>query len=164
MLGGRSNSTASGGHGRMNLLLSYAGWQQDDRWVDRLPRLLEPMGVRSVVAPSGRAATRVIETTPIHVAVVDLGLPMDDAQPGGSEAGAKLLELLSRHANRPPTVVIKRTRTSRDEAAELSAALRAGAFAVLDRPRGDGDLELLLNVLRRLLERHYAGRWPGGVA
>ena len=145
----------------MNMLLSYAGWESDP-WVERLPRLLEPMGVNSVRVTSGRGASEVIKSTPIHVAVVDLALPFDDPNAAAqeAEAGAKLLELLNKLATPPPTVVIKRSRTSRDDHQELSAALRAGAFAVLDRPKGDGDLELMLEVLRRLLKRHYRGSWP----
>lgn len=149
----------------MNLLLSYAGWEADP-WVDRLPRLLEPMGIHSHRAPSGRAASDVIKSIPIHIAVVDLALPMDGnapstTTPSGPDGGPSLLSLLSRLASPPPTLVIKRARSSRDDQAELSAALRAGAFAVMDRPRSDRDLELLLEMLRRVLQRHYQGRWPG---
>lgn len=144
------------------MLLSYAGWETDP-WVERLPRLLEPMGVTSVRVTSGRSASDVIKSTQIHVAVVDLALPFDHdptAAKADAEAGSRLLDLLGRLASPPPTVVIKRSRTNRDDHQELSAALKAGAFAVLDRPRGDGDLELLLEVLRRLLKRHYGDVWP----
>jgi len=146
------------GH-RMNLLLSYGGWESDP-WVERIPRLLEPMGIRSVRATSGKTASEVIRSTPIHVAVVDLGLPLDEGEGVSSEAGPRVLQMLTRLSTRPPTLVVKRSRASREDEAELFAALRAGAFAVLDRPRGDADLELLLDVLRRIMQRHYAGRWP----
>lgn len=150
-----------GGGGRLNLLLSFAGWQTDS-WADRLPRLLEPMGVRSLRASSGKQASEVIKASPVHIAVVDLGLPLDhDAQSDTEEAGSRLLELLSRLPQPPPTVVVKRSRTHRDDCREMNAALRAGAFAVIDRPRDSTDLELLLEVLRRCLRRHYEGRWPG---
>lgn len=160
--------TAGSDGGRLNLLLSYAGWE-DDPWVDRLPKLLDPMGISAVRAQTGSEASRVIRERPVHIAVVDLGLPLDLATstapepadglaPG--EGGAKLLELLARLAAPPPTVVIKRGRTSRDDQREIAAALRLGAFAVLDRPRDAGDLEMVLRVLRRVLERHYRGRWP----
>lgn len=149
--------------GRLNLLISCAGWQADP-WVDRLPRLLEPMGIQSVRARSGRQAAEVIKSTPIHIAIVDLGLPLDDARAPDemdSEGGPRLLEILSRLAEPPPTVVVKPARTHRDDCRNLSAALRLGAFAVLDRPRGDTDFELMLEVLRRCLTRFYNGRWPG---
>ena len=152
------------------MLLSYAGWEPDP-WVERLPRLLEPMGIASHRVSTGQEASHVIETVPIHVAVVDLGLPMharsgtDQAGQAGhsgeTEAGVRLLELLRRLDTQPPTVVIKRGRTSRDDRREIAAALRAGAFTVLDRPRESADLEAMLDVLGRVLKRHYADRWPG---
>lgn len=150
-----------GGEGapnRLNLLLSYAGWD-DDPWVDRLPRLLDPMGVRSLCAGDAREASHVIETNPIHVAVVDLALPLELGTAGG-EAGPRVLQLLARLVSPPPILVIKRGRTSRDDHREMAAALRAGAFAVLDRPRQHRDVETLLELLRRVLSRHYANRWP----
>lgn len=155
--------------GRLNLLLSYAGWQTDP-WVDRLPRLLEPMGVVSHRAASGKEASDVIRTTRIHVAVVDLALPLDllhttaratelDA-PEFTEGGTRLLEILARMAEPPPVVAVKRQRTTRDDIRDLSHALRLGAFAVVDRPHEARDLEVILSVIRRILERHYEGRWP----
>lgn len=146
---------------RLNLLLSYAGWDLDP-WVDRLPRLLDPMGVRSLCAADAREAGRVIDANPIHIAVVDLALPLEPAadRSKSEEAGPRILDLLARLATPPPTLVIKRGRTSRDDHREMSAALRAGAFAVLDRPRQHSDVETLLELLRRILSRHYANRWP----
>lgn len=168
--GGCAESGESAKGGRLNLLLSYAGWQPES-WVDRLPTLLDPMGVRSHRATNGRQATEVIRNVQIHIAVVDLGLPLETPVPrrgGGSpapalaeEGGTRLLEVLSRLPAPPPTVVVKRAVTRRDESREIAAALRAGAFAVVDRPREPGDVELLLEVLRRALRRFYHDRWPG---
>jgi CheY-like chemotaxis protein len=161
--GSAGSGCAGGGMGgRLNLLLSYAGWETDP-WVNRLPRLLEPMGIMSHRAQSGREATRVIEQLPIHIAVVDLGLPLDAAEADDefAEGGPRLLELLARLSQPPPVVVVKRRRSARDEARELSAALKSGAFAVVDRPRESHELDLMLEVLRRCLQRHYQGRWPG---
>jgi CheY-like chemotaxis protein len=147
--------------------LSYAGWHPDP-WIDRLPRLLEPMGVHSLRVDSGRQATSIIQSTRIHVAVVDLGLPLDESKterdaelaPEFSEGGPRLLELLTRLAEPPPVVAVKRSRTTRDDHRDITAALKLGAFAVIDRPRSATDLDLLLDVLRRCLARHYQGRWP----
>ncbi|MEM9065595.1 MAG: response regulator [Planctomycetota bacterium] len=147
------------GHGRLNLLLTNAGWEPDP-WVDRLPKMLEPMGVRSIHARSGVEAGQVIEEHEVHIAVVDLGLPLDAEKPSPS-AGPKLLEVLRRLEQPPPTVVIRNDPTARQLQREMAAALRMGAFAVVDRPRAQRDLELLLEVLRRCLTRHYGGRWPG---
>jgi hypothetical protein len=151
--------------GRLNLLLSYAGWQPDP-WVDRLPRLLEPMGITSLNATNGREASALIATHRIHVAVVDLGLPLDASSTSEhnvefSEGGTRLLELLSRLPHSPPVVAVKRSRTHRDDARELSAALRLGAFAVVDRPHDASSMNTVLDVLRRCLERYHRGCWPG---
>jgi DNA-binding NtrC family response regulator len=161
--GGPAGSSGEGRdairHCRLNLLLSYAGWQPES-WADRLPRLLEPMGVRAVRACTGAQATEVIRRiSPIHIAVVDLGLPLDETHP--QEGGPRLLDLLSRLDQPPPTVIVKSARSHRDESREIAAALRAGAFAIIDRPRDSTDLELMLEVLRRILHRRYQGRWPG---
>ncbi|HHN78279.1 MAG TPA: hypothetical protein ENK11_06370 [Phycisphaerales bacterium] len=151
-------SSARDGANRLNLLLSYAGWD-DNPWVDRLPRLLDPMGVRSHRAADAGEASRVIDRNTIHIAVVDLALPMD-SEDATLEAGPRLLELLGRLASPPPTLVIKRGRTAREDHREMAAALRAGAFAVLDRPKQHRDVETLLELLRRILSRYYADRWP----
>lgn len=146
--------------GRLNLLLSYAGWEPRS-WADALPELLGPLGIRFLRATNGRQASEVIKSNPIHIAVVDLGLPLDESPGAAEEGGPRLLELLSRLSDPPPTVVVKRARTHRDDMRELAAALRLGAFAVVDRPRAVNDVEILLDVMRRCLTRHYHGRWPG---
>lgn len=149
--------------GRLNLLLSHSRWR-DEHWADSLPRLLEPMGVHAWTAHSGRQATDLIKKVRVDIAVVDLSLPLDthgDASADASaieEAGVRLLELLVRLPSPPPTLVVKRRRTRREDTRELNHALRAGAFAVIERPV---HLETLLQVMRRVLCRHYADRWPG---
>jgi CheY-like chemotaxis protein len=161
-----SQPPGSGGDGvpggRLNLLLSHGGWEQDS-WVERLPRLLEPMGVVSLRAQNGKHAATVIESTPIHIAIVDLALPLDRPEDVEfAEGGVRLLELLARLSQPPPTVVVRRSRTHRDDTRELNAALRAGAYAVVDRPSDTHELNVMLEVLRRCLTRFYAGRWPAG--
>src|SRR5690606_23104880 len=111
----------------------------------------------------GRTASEVIRAYPIDVAIVDLGLALARGWggAGASEgAGARLLDVLHRLETPPPTVVVKRAQPGRHDRREIVAALRAGAFAVVDRPSEPRDLELMLEVLRRLLRRHYGGRWP----
>jgi hypothetical protein len=124
------------------------------------------MGVISHRAGTGREASKVISSLPIHIAIVDLGLPLDEqphAEPEFEEGGPRLLELLARLDEPPPVVAVKRPRTHRDDSRDISAALRLGAFAIMDRPHCAADLNLMLEVLRRILERHYKGRWPGTV-
>lgn len=150
--------------GRMHLLLSHAGWE-DEAWVDRLPRLLTPMGVVSHRASSGEEATQVIRSLQIHLAIVDLALPLapspSEQAPELAEGGTRLLELLARLPAPPPVVAVARHRTSRGDARDMSEALRWGAFAVVNRPQRAMDVELVLDVIKRCVERHYSGRWPG---
>ena len=153
--------------GRLNLLLSCADAAQTqgrESWTVRLTRMLEPMGVTAHHASTGRAAQDLIRSTTIHMAVVDLALPLDGQSVShacGDEGGWRLLELMSRLEQRPPVVAVKRARTKRDEARELNCALRMGAVAVIDRPKADTDAESLLEVLRRVVTKRHAGRWPG---
>ena len=159
---GQEADSSGVGPTRFNLLLSCAGWRPDP-WVERFPRLLEPMGIASHTARCGKEASALIKSIPIHLAVVDLAIPLDgrgDAMT--DDAGIRLLELLARLDSPPPTVVIKRGLGGRDDCREMTAALRAGAFSVVDRPKGVDDLEIMLEVLRRALVRFYKGRWPGG--
>lgn len=144
--------------GRLNLLVSCASWRADT-WADALPRLLEPMGVSAVRARSARQAEQLIRHQPVHIAVVDLGLPLNDAQADeAEEAGVRVLDLLFRLDAPPPTVVVRSSRTTRESSRDLTAALKCGAFAVVDRQAAT--LELMLSVMQRCLHRFYAGRWP----
>jgi len=146
--------------GRLNLLLSDASYRTDS-WADRLPTLLTPLGIKAHRAGSGKQASDLIESVTIHVALVDLGLPLECCDPSqAKEGGYRLLDILARLTHRPPTVAITSARTQRDEIRQLNAALKHGAFAVINRPRTTGDVETLLEVLRRCITKHYKGRWP----
>ena len=148
--------------GRLNLLLSSTDWREET-WADHLPRLLQPMGVHAVRVRSGREAGDVLRHKRIDIAVVDLSLPLDDSGTQTNDAGAcpegglRLLELLARAETPPPTLVVKRRRARRDDAREIAHALRAGAFAVIDRPVR---LELVLQAMQRVLKKHYGNQWP----
>lgn len=161
---GSSFGAGHGPGGRMHLLLSHAGWE-DEAWVDRLPLLLTPMGVVSHRASSGQEASHVIRSLQIHLAIVDLALPLApgnaEQAPELAEGGTRLLELLARLPSPPPVVAVARHRTSRGDARDMSEALRFGAFAVVSRPQRGADVEMVLDVIKRCLERHYQGRWPG---
>ena len=158
-----ARTPAAHGHrpgGRLNLLLTDGGWPSE-RWAETLPRLLEPMGVSSLCARSAREAEKIIRNTDIHIAVVDLSLPLHDAPPAdghAEEGGPRILEILARLDAPPPTVVLKRHRSMRDQKAHLHAALRCGAFAVVDQTAAN--LETMLQVMQRCLTRFYDDRWP----
>ena len=99
-----------------------------------------------------------IQRQPMHIAVVDLEIPL--ARTGGSvtAGGTRILQLLRRLDPAPPTIVIRpRQGSGREAARGLAASLRDGAFAVIDRPL---HIEVLLETLRRVLRRHYMDTWP----
>lgn len=152
-------SAWAAGGGRLRLLLSWGGWRPDS-WADSLDCLLRPLGVESMRARTARQAEQVIRSMPIHIAVVDLGLPLDapDGRTCPEEAGRRILDLLRRLPAPPPTVIVRSSRASREAARDLTAALRFDAFAVVDRT--SADVELMLKVLQRCMDRFYHGRWP----
>ncbi len=141
---------------RLNLLLSHAGAEEGTA-MEQLPRLLAPMGIYCIRAASGEGAARVIREHRIHIAVVDLSIPLSQESPQQA-AGPRILQLLRRLDQPPPTVVIRPPQpVARESARGLVSALREGAFAVIDRPI---HLETMLEVMRRILKRHYADVWP----
>lgn len=146
---------------RLNLLLSYGGWR-DDALERQLPPLLRPMGVHCLEARTGTEAQEVLRRERVHVAVVDVSVPLGADALGAEEAGSRILQLLRRMDNPPPTIVVRPPQASSRAATRgLHAMLAEGAFAVLDRPF---PVESLLETLRRILQRHYAGTWPTGPA
>lgn len=142
---------------RLGLLIADGAWQQDS-FAQQLPPLLAPLGVRCMAARSALEADRVVRRERVHIAVVDLTIPIDD-RPGANEAaGHRVIDLL-RRLERPPAVVVVRPKTPslREHRQGLMDALAWGAFAVVDRPvRVEG----LLNVLHAVVARRFGDRWP----
>ena len=141
---------------RLNLLLTYGGWRERPA-VEQLPSLLNPLGIRAMQADSGEEAAQLIQSNPVHIAVVDLEIPLRAATPS-EPSGVRILQLLRRLDSPPPTIVVRpRQASARQDVRSLVDSLRDGAFAVLDRPMR---LESLLDTLRRALRRHYKDLWP----
>jgi hypothetical protein len=68
------------------------------------------------------------------------------------------LVLFRRLPNRPPVVVVSiPTYTPRQLEQLLREALRLGVFSVVNKPV---DLEQMLTVFQRLVDRQYRGCWP----
>ena len=89
--------------GRLNVLLSDG----DQPWAQQLPRLLEPMGVRSIRIAHADEALEVIRSEPIHAAVIDVGLPMGESLGPHATGGLKLLRVIQRLEPTPPAVVVR---------------------------------------------------------
>jgi len=150
----RTETTSPATSKRLQLMLSYGGWEQEN-FADQLPRLLEPMGIDCLKVDSADEATTVLKTAPIHIAVIDLRIPLD--RQGVEPAGPRVLQLLRRIETPPPTVVVRpRQATLRGSTRGLSTALREGAYTVMDGPV---QIEPMLDVLRRIIRRHYADHW-----
>ncbi|MCI0631006.1 MAG: hypothetical protein L0Y44_10190 [Phycisphaerales bacterium] len=132
-----------------------------------MPPLLAPLGIQTIKTSSGEEAAEVIQSVIVHIAVVDLSVPLQRPTPNPdpsagnrifAEAGPRILQLLRRLEAPPPTVVVRPPQpATRESARTLAEALREGAFAVLDQPV---HLEAMLEVLRRILRRHYSDIWP----
>jgi DNA-binding response OmpR family regulator len=82
----------------------------------------------------------------------------DGSSASGSASGLSLLDLFRRMPCTPPIVVLRSPAFTKRQAERLLVeSMRLGAFSVLDKPI---DLERLLAVFRRMMDRHYRGSGP----
>ncbi len=109
-------------------------------------KLLEPQGVVTVAAHTGREALRLIESGTIHVAVLDQQMP----QLSGMAVVKRMRDL----PDAPPAILLADHLTNH----LLHEALGLKVFSVLAKPV---QMNLLLDSLARLMKRHYESRWPG---
>ncbi|MDZ4754898.1 MAG: hypothetical protein SGJ11_10435 [Phycisphaerae bacterium] len=142
-------------------MLTSGGWREGD-FADQLPALLGPLGIDCYRCRTGIEATEFLRRAaghhPVHIAIVDLSIPMEACCARAMPAGPRVMQLLRRLDQPPPTVVVRPPQPStRDSARGLSEALRDGAFTVIDGPVR---LENMLEVLRRVVRRHYRDHWP----
>ncbi len=165
---------------RLNVLLTLDRPHASEHWTTQLPRLLEPQGVAAYAVASVAEAVELAHELPIHAAIVDLGTPLGEARGagrgytgglaggmaaglgrGGSEdpSGLWVLELFRRLPRRPPVVVVHSpARSQRESNWILSQSLRLGAFSVVNKPV---QIDQLLLIFQRLVDRQYRGNWPG---
>jgi len=126
---------------RLNVLLAH----DSDGWQDTVRRLLEPQGVQTVAVRSGRDALEIIQTTQIHVAILDQQMP--------HLGGLQVIKLMRDIKSPPPSILV----TSHLTDHLLHEALGMHVFSVLSKPV---DLNLLLDALARVLRKRYSSRWP----
>lgn len=132
----------AGSTNRFTVLLAD---EQED-WHRTVRELLEPQGVETVSARTGRQALDLIQRSRIHVAVLDQQMPQ--------LGGLQVVKLMRQLENAPPAILL----TAQFNAHLMHEALNMQVFSVLTKPV---DLNLLLDTLARVLKRHYEGRWPG---
>ena len=125
---------------------------EQEEWHHTVRRLLEPQGIQTLSARSGREAIDLIESNAVHVAVLDVQMP----QLGGLQVVKRLRELQKNTPQRlvPPAILVANDLTS----TLLREALMNHVFSVLSKPV---DYGLLLDSLARVVKRHYESRWPG---
>ncbi len=128
---------------RLTVLLA----NEQEGWHQTVTQLLSPQGVRTVSARSGAEALNLIETTPIHVAVLDIQMP--------GLGGMQVVKIMRDMQGAPPAILLADHLTNH----LLNEALGMRVFSVLGKPV---DFNLLLDALARVVRRHYEGKWPGG--
>jgi CheY-like chemotaxis protein len=128
-------------HNRLNVLLAH----DSEGWQDVVRRLLEPQGVQTLAARSGREALELIQSTQIHVAVLDQQMPQ--------LGGLQVIRMMHNLKQAPPSILLANHLTDH----LLHEALGMRVFSVLSKPV---DLNMLLDALARVLKRRYASRWP----
>lgn len=149
-----THNPASPSDRRLQLMLSYGGWEQEN-FADQLPRLLEPLGIDCLRVGTADDVTSMLKVRPVHIAVIDVRIPINRS--AQEPAGGRVLQILRRLESPPPTVVVRpRQATIRGATRGLSNALREGAYTVMDGPV---EIEPMLDVLRRIVRRHYADHW-----
>jgi CheY-like chemotaxis protein len=110
-------------------------------------RLLEPQGIQTLVARTGREALSMLQSQPIHVVVLDTQMP----QLGGLQA----IKLMREIIKDPPPAILLTDRLSNNL---LREALSMDIFSVIPKPI---DLNRLLDSVARVIKRRYESRWPG---
>ncbi len=126
---------------RLTVLLA----DEQEEWHHTVRQLLEPQGVQTVSARSGREALHLIESTPIHVAVLDAQMPQ--------LGGLQVIKLMRELKAAPPAILLANHLTNH----LLHEALGVHVFSVLSKPV---DLNVLLDALARVMRRYYESRWP----
>ena len=133
--------TATTSHNRFTVLLA----NEQEGWHQTVRQLLEPQGVKTVSARSGREALSLIESKPIHVAVLDYQMQ--------GLGGLQVVRLMREMEQAPPAILLAHELTTH----LLHEALGMHVFSVLSKPV---DFNVLLDTLARVMKRHYEGRWP----
>jgi CheY-like chemotaxis protein len=127
---------------RLTVLLA----DEQEEWHRTVRGLLEPQGVQTLSARSGREALDLIHTRPIHVAVLDQFMPQ--------LGGLQVIRLMRDFPAAPPAILLANQLTTH----LLNEALGMHVFTVLSKPV---DFNLLLDALARVLRRYHESRWPG---
>jgi CheY-like chemotaxis protein len=114
-------------------------------WHETVSRLLEPQGVRTVLAHNGHEALEMIRAHSVHAAVLDTQMPQ--------LGGLQVIRLMQTMDDAPPAILLTEHLTNY----LLREALGMHVFSVLSKPV---DCNQLLDALARVLRRFYESHWP----
>src|SRR5688572_19399571 len=131
---GSGGASGSRGGNRFTVLLA----NETEGWHQTVRHLLEPQGVATVSARSGREVLDVLQARPVHVVVLDQQMP----QLGGLQVVKLMRE--TRRVPQPPTILLANQLTTH----LLHEALGMHVFSVLSKPV---DFNLLLDTLARVM-------------
>jgi len=129
-------------HNRLTVLLA----DEPDGSPLTVRRLLEPQGVMTLVARTGREALEMVQNQPVHVVVLDVQMP----QLGGLQA----IKLMREVVKNPPPAILLADRLTNNL---LREALTMDIFSVIPKPI---EMNRLLDAIARVLRRRYESRWP----
>ncbi|MGH7179600.1 MAG: response regulator [Tepidisphaeraceae bacterium] len=118
---------------------------EQEGWHHTVRSLLVPQGIETLSARSGREALDLIQSRPVHVAVLDTQMPL--------LGGLQVIRMMQQFEAVPTTILLASQLTSH----LMHEALGMQVFSVLAKPV---DFNVLLDTLARLMKRHYENRWP----
>ena len=127
---------------RLTVLLA----NEQEGWHQTVRGLLEPQGVQTLSARSGREALNIMEEQPVHVAVLDQQMPQ--------LGGLQVIRLMREMKTAPAAILLANQLTNH----LLHEALGMHVFTVLAKPV---DFNQLLDALARVLKRYHESKWPG---
>jgi CheY-like chemotaxis protein len=144
---------------RLTVLLT----NEQEAWHHTVRQLLAPQGINLLAARTGREALQLLESTTIHVAVLDHRLPQ--------LGGLQVIKLVREHLqSRPPlqsptpqspttTPTLPATILLADHLTNslLHDALGMSIFTVLTKPVNH---DQLLDALARAMRRYHNSQWP----
>lgn len=119
--------------------------QEAENWQETVRQLLAPQGVQTLTVRSGREALAAMESTRVHVAVLDVQMPQ--------LGGLQVVKMMRSMPDAPAAILLADHMTNY----LLQEALGMQVFSVLSKPV---DLNLLLDTLARVLRRNYSSKWP----
>ena len=127
---------------RLNVLLPAVA----DNWHMIVSRLLEPQGIQTLAARTGREALRIVESGNVDVVVLEYEMPQLN--------GMQVIRRMADMSVRPPTILL----ADRLSNHLLQEALGMHVFSVLSKPV---DMNQLLDSIARVIRRFYENKWTG---